>query len=105
MARRELYDTDSLAEEKLGRALTAKELIHHINGNRQDNRPGNIDVLPSIAHHLRQHTGRDDLHPIGEDNPIVVCACGCGQTFLRFDRWSRPRRFVSGHNMLCKGGQ
>jgi hypothetical protein len=34
----------------------------------------------------------------GKREEIVVCACGCGQKFLRYDDHNRPRRFISGHN-------
>lgn len=34
----------------------------------------------------------------GEENPEIVCACGCGIVFLKYDRYGRPRRFyASGH--------
>jgi hypothetical protein len=38
------------------------------------------------------------LRAVGEPNPDVVCACGCGQTFSRYDDFGRPRQFISGHN-------
>jgi hypothetical protein len=31
-------------------------------------------------------------------NPLVDCACGCGQSLRRFDKWHRRRSFVTGHN-------
>jgi hypothetical protein len=39
-----------------------------------------------------------------DDNDLIVCACGCGGEFRRFDDHGRPRRFVSGHNsrVLCE---
>jgi hypothetical protein len=33
-----------------------------------------------------------------DQNPEVSCACGCGQTFPKFDSCNRPRTYVSGHN-------
>ena len=33
-----------------------------------------------------------------EINALVVCACGCGEMFPKFDAVGRPRQFVSGHN-------
>ncbi len=29
---------------------------------------------------------------------IVECACGCGQSFPRYDKEGRPRKFINGHN-------
>ena len=33
---------------------------------------------------------------------LKYCACGCGETLFRFDRWGRPRDFISGHNSRIK---
>jgi len=31
-------------------------------------------------------------------NPLVICACGCGGQFRKFDAHGRKRKFISGHN-------
>jgi hypothetical protein len=45
-----------VAETKLGRKLEKHELVHHINGDKQDNRPDNLYVCSSIGHHRDIHT-------------------------------------------------
>lgn len=46
-------------ERKLGRLLTRLEVVHHRNGDTQDNREENLEVFASNAEHLRSElTGR-----------------------------------------------
>ena len=44
-----------IAEQKLGRPLRKGEVVHHIDGDKLNNSPGNIAVLPSQAEHARLH--------------------------------------------------
>ena len=41
-----------LVEEALGRPLAPNEVVHHINGDRSDNRLENLQVLSSQGHHM-----------------------------------------------------
>lgn len=96
------YEHRLVAYASAGRSPEPGEHVHHINGDKTDNRPENLEVVPADEHRVRhRRTGKRRRLP-GEPNRVVACACGCGETFLEFDATGRPRRFVIGHNM---GGQ
>lgn len=95
------YEHRLNAEVKLGRKLKKHEIVHHIDGNRQNNTSENLEIHKSIAihrfHHRRKERG---LRRPGDPNPIVGCLCGCGNVFKKFDDSNRPRKYTSGHNLI-----
>jgi len=86
-----------IANEMLGRLLLRSEAVHHINGIKHDNDCANLQVM-TIAQHTRLHFGNPNNRQEGESNVLVNCACGCGETLLRYDLRGRSRRFIRGHN-------
>jgi hypothetical protein len=98
-----VYEHRLVASEILGRPLKRIEQVHHRNGDKTDNRPENLEVMPNTAshrlHHRKKNTG---LRKPGEGNPIVLCACGCRAAFPKYDGDGRPRRFVTGHNAMVR---
>lgn len=94
------YEHRLVAEKKLGRRLLPGEQVHHVDHDKLNNAEGNLEVLPSRAHHGVKHRSKSTGKRLpGEPNPLIACACGCGAQLARFDTSKRPRRFVTGHNM------
>ena len=44
-----------VAEEMLGRKLQKGEVIHHIDGNKRNNRPENLMIFESLSEHSKYH--------------------------------------------------
>jgi hypothetical protein len=47
-----------VAEQHLGRPLTEDEVVHHIDGDKHNNDPSNLAVLPNQSYHNQVHAGK-----------------------------------------------
>lgn len=56
-------------EQQLGRYLTSQEVVHHINGDTQDNRPENLMLFPDNATHKRFEDSERERNALGQYEP------------------------------------
>jgi hypothetical protein len=50
-----VFEHRLIAEQTIGRRLRSGEVVHHLNQIKHDNRPENLQVMPSQAAHLALH--------------------------------------------------
>lgn len=55
-------------------------------------------VVLTHAEHGVEHRTRKDRQLPEERNPWIYCGCGCRARLQLYDKYGRPRRFISGHN-------
>lgn len=65
-----------VVEEKIGRYLTEKEVVHHLDGNRTNNKIENLMLFKNNSDHIKFHI---KIKQFGYTNPLV------GQILNRWD--------------------
>jgi len=55
-----IYEYTYIMEQHIGRKLTKGEVIHHINGNVNDNKIDNLQLM-TVSEHMKLHAKQGDL--------------------------------------------
>lgn len=72
------YEHRVVAEATLGRPLTSRQQVHHLNGDKADNRPENLVVL-GIREHALLHV-EHHFAPIARWSRDHDACVNCGRT-------------------------
>jgi len=97
-----VYEHRLIAEKTIGRYLNKNEVIHHRDENRSNNAPDNIEIMKNPSYHRAIHRKNKNRQLPDESNIIIICACGCGGKFKKYDKYKRPRKYILGHSRKGK---
>ena len=77
-----------IAEQKIGRKLKKGEIVHHINGNKKDNRPENLEVMLS-SDHLRLHNTKHIGCEVEGCENKHFSLCLCAKHYIKYKRYEK----------------
>lgn len=63
-----------LVERLVGRPLPESSVVHHVDGDRTNNEPGNLVVCPDQAYHMLLHARQRVIDAGGNPNTQKVCS-------------------------------
>lgn len=81
-----IYEHRYILEQKLDRSLNSNEVSHHINGNKLDNRPENLQVEEKFQHNSHHIRSRG----------ILTIILKCPNCSIVFERQKRQTHLQKG---------
>ena len=72
--------------------------VHHKDGNKLNNDPNNLELMDKSIHRsLHNRRPWSTRRKIGEPNPLIICACGCREERLKYNKKGMPARYIRYH--------
>ena len=96
-------------ENRLGRELSSKEVVHHIDGDKSNNEIDNLMLFPTKKAHTKFHFVNGDLKISAGENKrnlengkLRCCRCGELKELSEFGKSKNTKLGINGYCKSCE---